>query len=238
MRFAQLHLADGYYFNTMDTGIDATGKKIVYYRGMKFVRDDKRGYYRANKYTGNLRTVYLHRLVWESANGAIPNGFHVHHKDRNKANNVLNNLVIIHGNEHVRMHGKMISEDERHKKRSWMINNVIPKAAEWHSSQKSHDLHVKLFTSVTKGIWFAPRKVVCKMCGIEYVAHHSNGRFCSNKCKSAYRRKIGADNIVSTCIICGSSFVTSKLRPGKTCSRKCRWKFRKSCTCHSINATM
>ena len=39
---------------------------------------------------------YVHRIVWETANGCkIPPGFHVHHQDGNKSNNSIFNLSLV-----------------------------------------------------------------------------------------------------------------------------------------------
>ena len=51
----------------------------------------------------------------------------------------------------------------------------------------------------------------CENCGKDYYSI-CNGRnkLCSNKCKSAYRRKIGVDNIEKKCIKCGGKFEVNK----------------------------
>ena len=56
-----------------------------------------------------------------------------------------------------------------------------------------------------------PQKNTCENCGKDYYSI-CNGRnkFCSNKCKSAYRRKIGVDNIEKKCIKCGEKFEVYK----------------------------
>lgn len=38
---------------------------------------------------------YVHRLVWESFYGPIPEGLQINHKDENKSNNSLENLEIV-----------------------------------------------------------------------------------------------------------------------------------------------
>lgn len=48
--------------------------------------------------------VLRSRFVWESAHGPIPNGFSVHHKDRNKLNDDLTNLEIMTLKEHLAEH--------------------------------------------------------------------------------------------------------------------------------------
>lgn len=44
---------------------------------------------------GKRVTVYLHRRVWELANGPIPSGFSIHHIDHDRLNNSLSNLALL-----------------------------------------------------------------------------------------------------------------------------------------------
>lgn len=41
-------------------------------------------------------------------------------------------------------------------------------------------------------------KLVCLMCGVGFEAKRSHGRFCSNICRSKYRREIPVDRTVGT----------------------------------------
>ena len=50
------------------------------------------------------RHYMAHRLVWETANGPIPRGHVIHHKDGNKLNNSLDNLECTTQLEHMKMH--------------------------------------------------------------------------------------------------------------------------------------
>ena len=47
-----------------------------------------------------MSTKRIHVLVAEHFIGKIPKGYHVHHKDGNKQNNVVTNLEIIHPSKH------------------------------------------------------------------------------------------------------------------------------------------
>ena len=47
----------------------------------------------------------LHRFVYESEYGEIPIGYEIHHKDGNKQNNNIENLVAIPKEEHEAIHG-------------------------------------------------------------------------------------------------------------------------------------
>ena len=54
-----------------------------------------------------------HRVVWEDANGSIPKGYIVHHKNEIKNDNRLENLECISRKEHNHLHGvKRIHELE------------------------------------------------------------------------------------------------------------------------------
>ncbi len=54
----------------------------------------------------HTRTRYTHRVVWEEANGPIPEDYHIHHKDGDRANNDLSNLELLSDTEHGHLHGK------------------------------------------------------------------------------------------------------------------------------------
>lgn len=50
--------------------------------------------------TMKKRSVAIHVLVAEHFIGERPKGFHVHHKDENKQNNIVTNLEYIHPKQH------------------------------------------------------------------------------------------------------------------------------------------
>lgn len=53
-----------------------------------------------------------HDVVWEVANGPIPDGYEVHHRDENPINNDLGNLQLLTRLEHKRLHsGCMLRDD-------------------------------------------------------------------------------------------------------------------------------
>lgn len=49
---------------------------------------------------GHRKTFRIHVLVARAFIGEIPRGYHVHHKDGDKQNNVVENLAIIHPSQH------------------------------------------------------------------------------------------------------------------------------------------
>lgn len=72
-------------------------KKLPYlfFNGEKFTLR-KTGYYASTKNSRNL----MHREVWKYYNGKIPKGFDIHHKDRDRSNNKIENLELIKHSEH------------------------------------------------------------------------------------------------------------------------------------------
>ena len=52
----------------------------------------------------------MHRYVWERFFGKIPDGYVVHHKDRNPENNDIANLQVLSTDDHAKVHSQdMIS---------------------------------------------------------------------------------------------------------------------------------
>ena len=56
--------------------------------------------------TINNKTKLIHRIIWECVNGEIPEGYEIHHIDRNTMNNSIYNLEMIDAFVHNSMHKK------------------------------------------------------------------------------------------------------------------------------------
>lgn len=52
----------------------------------------------------------MHRAVWEHFNGPIPDGWDVHHLDRDRTNNDISNLTCLSKDEHTKLHAAEAAE--------------------------------------------------------------------------------------------------------------------------------
>lgn len=191
--------------------------KTIVVDGMKFARDSRSGYYLHSK-SGNKTGIRLHRYVWEKYNGPIPKGHEIHHIDHDRENNDISNLALLTAEDHRALHAKEMSAERREWCRKNIIAKAVPAAAKWHSSEDGKDWHKDHYEKMRTALHIK-REIVCANCGRTYVAEQ--GRFCSNRCKTAWRLKSGIDNERRTCAICGANFYTNKYRSGRTCSRHC-----------------
>lgn len=44
---------------------------------------------------GQRKRFYIHRLVWTTFKGKIPEGYEIHHLDNDKSNNDVSNLALV-----------------------------------------------------------------------------------------------------------------------------------------------
>ena len=72
---------------------------FIMFNGNKYTRRNT-GYYGRT----NGKRALLHRDMWEAAYGPIPNGYDVHHKDRDRLHNQLDNFELMDKSEHTRKH--------------------------------------------------------------------------------------------------------------------------------------
>lgn len=70
---------------------------IVYRNGKPMSpRDNGIGYQQIGLRLNRKRyNVYIHRLVWKTFKGDIPDGYEINHIDHNKYNNKLDNLELV-----------------------------------------------------------------------------------------------------------------------------------------------
>lgn len=197
------------------------GAEIFVVDGVKFHLDKNTGYY--GGYINNgCRKIRLHRYIWEKFHGEIPKGYHVHHIDKNKNNNDIENLILLSPKEHGSLHCNSRTENEKQMHKDNLERYARPKACEWHGSKSGIEWHKKHGIETAKKLKNTRIEKTCKCCGKTFFDNGFNkANFCGNNCKSKWRRQQGLDNIKAICVICGKEYEMNKYKPSKTCSFHC-----------------
>lgn len=196
-----------------------------FFNGIKFYKRSDNDYWYSTS-TVNGKRVYMHKYVWEFYNSPIPRGYEVHHIDLNRDNNEISNLRLMRRIDHQKLHNEINRNNPK-----WLamqqesIKKAQEKAKEWHKSEEGHNWHKEHAKKINFGVFnFGTRK--CIICGQEFEAKTNVQRFCSNKCKTQYRRLKGLDDILCNCPICGKEFKKNKYSKQVYCSRDCASKAR------------
>lgn len=189
---------------------------IALYNGYKFRKDKKTGYYLSSRLIDGRRKR-LHVYIWECEKGNIPEGYSIHHIDEDKSNNTISNYELMTNSRHTRLHGIENSFDNYNKMINNLYENAIPASKEWHSSLEGKKWHREHYESMKDKLNVA-REFVCDNCGNKFLSKKYKSRFCTNKCKSAWRRKSGIDDIVKICTECGEEYIANKYQKTKYCS--------------------
>lgn len=188
-------------------------EKSIIYNNRKFTIGTAGRYYFA---TVHGKTKSLHRYKYEQEKGPIPEGWHIHHKDGNHFNNDIENLEAIEPKAHLKLHP---TSPETLKK--WQEAG-IKVAPVWHSSEEGIKFHNKHYENV-KDKLHAKCNRPCSFCGKEVSTPYKNiNCYCSNNCKSAYRRKYKPDLITKKCLLCSKEFQAKKYNGADYCSKECK----------------
>lgn len=199
--------------------------KHATFNGRSYTRDERTGYYLCSKPSRDGRRKRLHVAVWEYHNGKIDDGFEVHHKTMDKSRNDIGDLELLSAEEHRAMHASNMSEETKEKLRESLIKNAVPKAAEWHRSEEG----IRWHSENGKRSWEnrEPAEYTCSYCGKRFWTKNRyssrSNTFCSNRCKSAFRRASGIDDETRTCEVCGGEFRANRYSTKRRCDG-CRHK--------------
>lgn len=196
--------------------------------GVMFRRDKQTGYYLSSKPLYHNRRIRLHVYVWMQKYGDIPQGYAIHHIDENKNNNDIDNLICMSKSAHQKLHmtERVLSDPEWF--RMTITQKAAPEAKRWHKSAEGHNWHKQHGMEVFSNMGSTQK--ICEYCGKQYVVRNNCknvGRFCSNNCKAASRRKDGVDDIERKCESCGETFIANKYSTKKYCSQECRKQHRR-----------
>lgn len=182
----------------------------------KFYKDKQTGYW-----ISTLRPkIRAHVWVWNQNHGEVPKGYHVHHRDEDKSNNSIENLTILTHIDHAKAH---MTEDRVAFCRQ-NLNKIRPMTKAWHASEEGREWHTQ------HGIdgWNnrKPIEITCKVCSERFTTKAYHKDFCSNKCKSKWRRDSGLDDIDIVCKNCQNSFKSNKYSKVIFCSKTCAQRYR------------
>ncbi|HJZ04589.1 MAG TPA: HNH endonuclease signature motif containing protein [Patescibacteria group bacterium] len=182
-------------------------RTIVVFNGSTY-KKNKFGYFKGNG--------LLHRKIWEYQHGQIPENHHVHHVDGDKSNNSIENLELMSVTDHLRLH---MSSHERKEMSRRSIGKAIEAARPWHSTPEGKEWHSEHAKSS-----FANRKELvhtCLCCAEVFKSVQRWAKYCSNSCKSEYRRKAGVDNETRKCEVCYEEFECNRYDTKVCCSSSC-----------------
>lgn len=182
-----------------------------------YIQSSKRYFQSGRK---NVAERLLHRRIWSDANGPIPDGMVVHHKDGDWKNNNINNLELLPNVEHCKVH--MSIRWKNHDQASVFIEGLEKardEAKEWHRSAEGREWHIEN----GKLSWQSKKTtlVSCVVCSSNFETYFpQKAKTCCKSC----RQKLNYKNrfvIKSTCQECGSEFMGSKYKAISFCSRGC-----------------
>jgi hypothetical protein len=159
----------------------------------------------------------LHRVVWSHYNGSIPKRAHIHHRDLDIANNHPDNLVCVTADEHLSFHGRLRAGESA----ANLAEHARPSAVDWHGSEAGREWHREHWEQHCKSGLFRRVETPCANCSQKFDGLAGRSRFCSNACKSAYRRRMQIDVVERKCEKCASAFRSTKFKEQRYCSLAC-----------------
>lgn len=168
------------------------GTDETWWRGRKYRRFPgheswhRRSYYMA---TTAPRT-YLHRDIYVSTNGPIPDGWHVHHRDHDPLNNAVGNLLALTAAEHAVLHGEELERLEFACEECGEDFTATRAWARWCSpscKERRRRREGTAYVRPRKGPMREARS--CEECAGDYTARKPWARFCSSACKQRAGRR-------------------------------------------------
>jgi len=193
-------------------------EKTIIYNGVRYTKHPNQKYYYCSQ-SVKFYSRSLHRQIWFDNFGEIPKGYDIHHIDHNHFNNDISNMRLIPRSEHISYHMKLnVLQNPNRFKELAEIGRPLTK--EWHGSADGiewHKQHAKNFNfgSMVYG------SGECMQCKSVFEKKTAFAKYCSNSCKSKYRRVNKLDMQVKCCKFCSKEFTTAKYNGAEYCSKKC-----------------
>lgn len=199
--------------------------QIVEWNGFKWrrypdsARSSDRMYFKRT--TPGGESIALHRAVWGHHFGVVPADCHIHHVDGDSGNNDPSNLECLPAEVHRRHHAMEEWSGERLKRQREHLDAIRDKTKEWHASEDGREVHRRVGRIAYER--FEPVAKPCAHCAASFLPRKIGNadKFCSNACKSAFRRARGLDHECRQCSECGSQFRVNRYSKTQNCSRAC-----------------
>lgn len=182
------------------------------------------------KYYFNVNTGYyydpfgkrLHVAVWEVANGPVPKGWIVHHKDMKKTNNELSNLELMSSSVHGRLHTPPGTDRFTPRITKCIVCDKVFETKMMETKYCSHACNNKAYRR-RNNLLKSRVEINCQECGQVFNSNWREGtaKFCSKRCyeKNRYRTII-QKKYEHICLECGRPF-ESRFHSQKYCNERC-----------------
>jgi len=118
---------------------------------------------RAGHYYSRGGTL-LHRELWAAANGPIPDDHEVHHINRKRWDNRMENLRLLARSEH-----RSLSAKER--------------TDSWRDHQQPEAVSARMAAYWERRKDQPPRVVTCGLCGADFRSHGMRAKYCPGECQ-------------------------------------------------------
>jgi hypothetical protein len=153
---------------------------------------------------------YEHRDVWIAAHGPIPRDHHIHHKNKDRTDNRLENLECIEKHAHMRLHGitfaqinSWVKRKAKLKFRSFECVSCGKESTSWHPLAKtcSRACRVKYnnwLQAVYRGAKREAKLVerACRFCGTNFIPNDAKRIYCSHKCTNTAANSIRHNRVI------------------------------------------
>lgn len=152
----------------------------IFFNGRKYYRTPS-GYWQSSY---PRPTKLLHVAVWEATNGEVPEGCVIHHVDRDKSNNAIENLQCLTISEHCTLHAREQGQS------SQSIHCICVQCG---SSFLAHHHDAKFCSTKCYNRWYREHndcneERFCVRCGKPFKTRKDTAtKYCSGKCAALER---------------------------------------------------
>ena len=134
-------------------------------------------YYARHK--GLKSPIRAHTEVWEARFGPIPSGYEIHHLDHDRRNNKIENLLVVDGSMHARLHGQTAE-------RMRVVQVLGREAAKaWHASDEGKKAHKAQFEAQMEKIG----ELECPECSTIFRPTNFRQKYCCRRCQNRVKMR-------------------------------------------------